>query len=181
MSAVITELADVLTVTAEAVRPEQLEARTPCTDFTVGRLLDHLASFLARSQGAARKIPQPWPAGGSDPASVAAAARTVGAVWQTPGALVGTTDLGFGPVPADLAVLITVQELGLHGWDLAVATGSPYRLSKPAGQAVLEAVEGFAAGARASGSYGPPLHLSPNAPALQRALGTSGRSPSWAR
>jgi uncharacterized protein (TIGR03086 family) len=179
--AAIAELSDVLTVTADAVRPGQLDARTPCVGFTIGDLLGHLAAFLARSERAARKLSEPLPAGDSGPAAVTVAARAVGAAWQLPSALLGTTDMGFGEMPAELAAMITVQELGLHGWDLAVAAGRPYRLTEPTGQAVLEAVEGFAARARASGSYGPPLHVSPNAPVLQRALAAGGRSPSWSR
>jgi uncharacterized protein (TIGR03086 family) len=181
VTAAIAELADALTATAGAVQAGQLDARTPCADFTVGDLLGHLAGFLARSQRAARKLSEPLPAEGTGPGAVAVAARALGVAWQSADVLLGTTDMGFGPMPAEAAAVITVQELGLHGWDLAVATGSPYRLSEQTGRAVLEAVEGFAARARASGSYGPALHLSPNATALQRALAASGRSPSWSR
>nr|BBM95952.1 hypothetical protein [Streptomyces sp.] len=178
--AAIAELTDALTATVGAVQTGQLDGRTPCPDFTVGDLLGHLAEFLARSQRAARKLGV-LSAEGSGPEAVAAAARALGVAWQPGDALLGTTDMGFGPMPAELAAVITIQELGLHGWDLAVATGSPYRLSEPTGRAVLEAVVSFSPRARASGSYGPALHLSPNAPALQRALAASGRSPSWSR
>ncbi|MYS24419.1 TIGR03086 family protein [Streptomyces sp. DvalAA-14] len=175
----IAELSAALTEVADAVRPEHLGGRTPCAAFDTAALLGHLAGSLAMCERAARKLAGPLPAVGSTAKEVADAARSVGTAWQLAQAPLGDTDMGFGRMPAALAVTITVQELGLHGWDLARAIGHPYRISEETEQTVLEAVEEFAARARASRSYGPALRLSPNTPALLRALAASGRSPFW--
>ncbi len=146
-----------------------------------------LAPDLAPDPAQGRRHGTPPGAAPASARDVAAASRRTGAAWQRPEALLGTTEFGLVPgrgrgpekLPAAFAVMVTVQELGLHGWDLARSIGLPFRVSQETGRVLVEAVGVFAARARSSGSYGPALDLSPNAPALLRALAASGRSPSW--
>jgi uncharacterized protein (TIGR03086 family) len=204
--AAIAELSAALADVADAVRPGHLGERTPCSRFSVAGLLAHLAYSLGSCERAARKDAAFDTARGAQPGAapatardvtrdvapstardVAAASRRTGAAWQRPEALLGSTEFALVPgrargpekLPAAFAVLVTVQELGLHGWDLASSIGLPFRVSQETGRVLVEAVGVFAARARPSGSYGPALDVSPNAPALLRALAASGRSPSW--
>lgn len=188
--AAIAELSAALADVADAVRPRHLGERTPCSRFSVAGLLGHLAYSLESCERAAHKAAAQDTAHGTAPVAakdVAAASRRTGAAWQRPEALLGTTEFGLVPgrgrgperLPAAFAVMVTVQELGLHGWDLARSIGLSFRVSPETGQVLVEAVGAFAARARSSGGYGPALDLSPNAPALLRALAASGRSPSW--
>ncbi len=70
------------------------------------------------------------------------------------------------------------NELVLHGWDLAVATGRPFDLDP----ATLEACLSFTAEIVDQGfdAYGPPVAVDDAAPPLDRLLGLAGRYPSWA-
>ncbi|MGP4011098.1 TIGR03086 family metal-binding protein [Streptomyces sp. 4N124] len=175
----IEECAAAVTATASAIRAEQLGERTPCEKFTVAELLDHLGGTLASSARAARKEPQSEADAGMSPAIVARTATEVAAAWARPGAYEGTTVFGPGEMPAALAATVTLEELALHGWDLACATGQPFTLGDETAQAVLTAVEQIADQARSNGGYGPPIPVAPDAPALHQALGASGRNPAW--
>ncbi|TQK50375.1 uncharacterized protein (TIGR03086 family) [Streptomyces sp. SLBN-118] len=182
----IRECADAVSATATGIRGDQLGERTPCEKFTVAELLDHLGRTLISSERAARKEPHPAEAAaaaalGMSPASVADSADRVAAAWGDPGAYEGTTEFGPGEMPAGFAATITLEELALHGWDLAMATGRTFAISEEAGQATLGAVEQIAEQGRTNGAFGPPVSVPADAPAFHRALGASGRNPEWAR
>lgn len=181
----ISELATSFAGTVRAIRPDQLDARTPCKEFTVAELLGHLAPVLASSERAARKQPQTSgssnaDAASIDPAAVADLALGVGTAWAEPAAWEGTTEFGEGEMPAQFAGTITLQELALHGWDLAHATGSTFSTGEETAKATLAAVEQLAGGARTDGTYGPVVTLAPGASTFDRALAESGRDPQWA-
>ncbi|MER6126744.1 TIGR03086 family metal-binding protein [Streptomyces sp. NPDC001795] len=175
----IRECADAVAATAADIRTEQLGDRTPCEKFTVAELLDHLGRTLSSSSRAARKEPQTddgvTPA--ISPAAVAESAALVAAAWADPAAYEGATEFGPGEMPAAFAAGITLQELALHGWDLACAIGRPFTLDEETARVTLGVVEQIAEQARATGAYGAPVTVSADAPAFHRALGTSGRNP----
>ena len=83
--------------------------------------------------------------------------------------------------PATIAGQAGLNELVIHGWDLARATGQPYRLDEASAQAAA----GFLSLASAStepgqrGPFGPAVEVPPDVPALYRAVGLSGRDPNW--
>ncbi|WNZ11627.1 TIGR03086 family metal-binding protein [Streptomyces sp. 11x1] len=177
----IRECAAAVAATATAVRGDQLGDRTPCEKFTVHELLDHLGTTLMSSARAARKEPQ---AGEGDalsmsPAAVAEAAELAASAWVDPAAYEGTTEFGPGEMPAAFAATITLEELALHGWDLARATGQTFSVGEETAEVALGVVEQIADQARANGSFGPPVPVAFDAPAFHRALGASGRNPEW--
>ncbi|MGW1881405.1 TIGR03086 family metal-binding protein [Streptomyces sp. NPDC001970] len=176
------ELATAVAEAARAVRPEQLEDRTPCEKFTVAELLGHLGGTLADSQRAARKQPRPdeQPSASFTPEDVAGVALAAAAAWAEPAAYEGTTVFGPGEMPAEFAAAITLEELALHGWDLARATGRGFPVTAGTGQAVLGIVEQIAEQARSNGGFGPPLEAPADASPFDRALAASGRDPIWA-
>ena len=69
------------------------------------------------------------------------------AAWQDPAAWEGTTEIAGMQMPAGEAGLVGVNEVLVHGWDLAVATGQTYTADPAVAQACLELIEGFAVGA----------------------------------
>jgi uncharacterized protein (TIGR03086 family) len=69
------------------------------------------------------------------PQAVAALAEA----WRDPAAWTGTTEAGGRKLPGEVAGLIALDELVIHGWDLARATEQPYDCDEP----TLEAVHGF--------------------------------------
>lgn len=81
-------------------------------------------------------------------------------------------------LPGDAAGVVALDELVIHGWDLAKATGQPARYDGPG----LEAVHGMVQHLRAAGIeglFGPLVPIPEDAPLLDRILGVAGRDPAW--
>jgi uncharacterized protein (TIGR03086 family) len=177
----IKECADAVAATAAGINAERLGDRTPCEKFTVAELLDHLGGTLSSSARAARKEPQPHDGASvaMSPAAVAESAALAAAAWADPAAYEGVSEFGPGEMPAAFAAAVTLQELALHGWDLASATGQPFTVGEETAQAALGVVEQIAEQARSTGGYGAPVAVSDDAPAFHRALAASGRDPQW--
>ncbi len=81
--------------------------------------------------------------------------------------------------PPDVAALVALNEVVVHGWDLARATGQPY---KPDAASVAAAL-GFARSFEvpeddADAPFGPPS-LSPPTPRSRPLAGATGRRPDW--
>ncbi len=88
------------------------------------------------------------------------------------------TAAGGVDLPAEVAGIVALDELVIHGWDLARATGQPAGYDGPE----LEAVHGMVQQFRSSGVdglFGPPVPVPEDAPLLHRIVGLAGRDPSW--
>jgi uncharacterized protein (TIGR03086 family) len=112
-----------------AAADEQREATTPCDEWNVARLLDHLldgqAIFAAGAAGAVVGPPSGDPPRlvGSDPAGQYEAARQATiACYSQPGVLTGMVNTPFGPMPAAQFLGIAICDQLIHGWDLARGT-----------------------------------------------------------
>jgi uncharacterized protein (TIGR03086 family) len=171
------------------VTPDQFEAPTPCADYDVRRLINHLLFWGPSLEGAARKQSVP-PAGqseadvdltGSDGAG-ALQAHVDGLVdaWSLPGAWDGLTWMG-GPtrMPAALVGGMVVGELVVHGWDLARATGRPFTVDDDLLGYLRDEVAKIAEEGRAMGVFGPEVTVPATAPLLDQVLALTGRDPHW--
>ena len=118
------------------VSDDQLDGPTPCPAYTVGDLVDHIGGLaLAFTWAATKEFP---PEAGQAPSGEAArlpddwrdtfAERlsVMGEAWQDPAAWDGMTQAGGVDLPGQAAGCVAMDELVVHGWDLAVATGQPY-------------------------------------------------------
>jgi uncharacterized protein (TIGR03086 family) len=75
---------------------------------------------------------------------------------------------------------VVADELVLHGWDLARATGQGYEPDEAALRAAYGLLEGAAEQAgEGRGMFGPVVAVERDAPLLDRAVGLSGRTPDW--
>jgi uncharacterized protein (TIGR03086 family) len=168
------------------VRDDLLEAPTPCVDTSVGALLSHLSGLSRAFRAGAEKAPDAGPPPSSplplDPdwrTSLPGHLDALVTAWRDPAARAGTTSVGGVEMPAAMVAVVALDELVLHGWDLARALGLPY---EPDPESV-EACHGFVAPMSrpdgVPGLFGPPVPVDPSAGALDRLLGLSGRDPSW--
>jgi uncharacterized protein (TIGR03086 family) len=135
-----------------AVRPSDLSAPTPCAEWNLRQVLDHLLGALALHLDAAHGLPvDPSRVGagtdwsGAEPVAAFAAVAARGArTWREPGVLDGTWTLPMGPVPGSILAMLHLTEVVVHGWDVGRATGEnvviPAELAEPA----LEFSRGFA-------------------------------------
>ncbi len=173
------------------VGDDQLALPTPCTESTVGDLLDHVDSLSQAFIGAATRAgdgrdgppPKPDTANLGDdwrtriPERLATLARA----WRDPDAWSGMTRAGGLDMPAEIAGVVALDEVILHGWDIAAATGQPYDCPPH----LLEAAYAFVHGTATRnpegtpGLFGPPVPVPDDAPLLDRLLAASGRRPDW--
>jgi uncharacterized protein (TIGR03086 family) len=164
--------ADVL----EAVRPEQLTAPTPCTEWSVQDLVDHLTAgtsyLLAGMQGRA-----PEPVSGSDATQFRDGVAAVLQALAEPGALerTCTSPLGF-EWPIAQAVMGTVMDVLVHTWDLARATGQAVSLDPElVGFCVSTFLPDMPERGREAGIVGPAVPVAADAPDDVRLLAAMGR------
>jgi uncharacterized protein (TIGR03086 family) len=167
------------------VHGEQLADPTPCDHYDVGALLDHIDGVTVGLTGAARGTAGPPPPPG-DAAHLDADWRTnlperideLAAAWREPGAFDRTLEVGGIDMPAEAAFAVALEELVVHGWDLARATRQPY----DAADDDLEVVRSFFAqfGPEMRGdAYGPEVAGVDPATELDRLIAVSGRDPNW--
>lgn len=173
-----------------AITEGQLHDPTPCTEFDVEQLRDHvlgwLANFAAGFADPHGQAPQATVDGyhaSTDPAlEVRSAEDRLDRAIRT-GAAARPLKLGEAAMPGEMALDMILWEYQVHGWDLVRATGQDW--SPPA--AAAEESLGFAPG-MLTGDYqgegkafAPRVDVPESAPPLDRLLGLSGRNPHWER
>jgi uncharacterized protein (TIGR03086 family) len=182
----IAELDDVLHTTGAivaGVKPDQYGLPTPCPDYDVGTLLNHIVGWVGVfADGASQTNPKNDPATyevGPDPAAEfdASAQRLVAAFRD--GAADRDIDLGNGPSPGSMIFGVILMEYIGHGWDLAQATGQPAQFSQ-------ESIAAAKAAAMSSlkpeyrgpdKSFGDIVEVPDDAPPLDELIGLLGRDP----
>ncbi|MFI6690829.1 TIGR03086 family metal-binding protein [Streptomyces sp. NPDC050433] len=177
----------------DGIDDKQLAAPTPCPDYTVRELLGHLVGLTVAFRDAATKTLGPTtdtPPTDSVP-QLADGWRTVlpaqldglAEAWRSPDAWQGFTRAGGVDLPGEVAGIVALNEVVVHGWDLARATGQVYEIDPASLEATLAFLEPAAASAEAGdgpeGLFGPPVRLPADAPLLDRVVGLSGRRPDW--
>ena len=185
MTAACRRTAEILT----SLSDPQLAAPTPCAGLTVGELVAHVGGLAAAFAAAARKDfgpltdTPPFEVGLLDsnwrttyPEQLKALAED----WRNQEAWAGMTRAGGMDMPAETAGMVALTEVVLHGWDLARATGRPYRCDPESTSAVLSHVSAIAADGPVEGLFAAAVPVDASAPALDRAIALSGRDPSWA-
>ena len=188
----MTQGIDVAVAAIRGADPARFGDRSPCTEYSVGEVLNHLAFGLLLAEYAAlRKDWEPgWSGSNSAPYlagvpqeqwadRVVEQGEATRRSWADPAAWEGETSFGGGPMPAAGVGSMMIAEFVVHAWDVAAGTGQRLDVSPGLADAVLEAVNGIAAMGRDGGWYGPEVAVAADAPALDRALGASGRDPSW--
>ncbi|MFJ2839830.1 MULTISPECIES: TIGR03086 family metal-binding protein [Nocardia] len=183
----VARAAEPLSKLLRTLTPDQLTAPTPCAEFDVRALLNHLLFWGPSLVGAASKAAVAPPAAaetevdltaGDWSAALDTQLGELAAAWRDPAAWQGTTRLG-GPteLPASLVGGMVVGELIVHGWDLARALGTTVEWDDDLLDYVLDETAATADQGRAMGIYGPEIPVAADAPLLDRILGLTGRDP----
>lgn len=175
---------------AAGVAEADLDAPTPCEQMTVGQLLAHLTdlslAFRLGAEKADDEVTRSAPAGPVDPPEdwrdrLPRRLDELVAAWREPAAWDGEATVGGATMPAAEIGMVALDELVLHGWDLAVATSQPFACTLADAEAVLAFTSAVAAAGPEAreGLFGPPVKVPDDAPTLDRALGLAGRDPAW--
>lgn len=157
---------------ARTVTDEQRTLPTPCSEWDVGALLDHLAGGTAYLLGAVGAgTATGWPDAAPIDACLAA--------LREPGALERrcTSPAGFEWSVAEAAAGTAMDQF-VHTWDLRTAIGRPAAMdAELAGAIAAMFLPHMPEIGRQAGFVGPEVPVGADAPAADRLLGAMGRRP----
>lgn len=172
------QIGPVLGAVFAGVRPEQLDAPTPCDRFVVRDVLQHMVDGATAFTAAYGGEPSSASRDAHDPLdAIGPALGALVAAISAPGALDRTIDAPWGAVDGDSFARYIVLDGLVHGWDLATATGQPY---DPPDAVVAEA-DAFAHGLvdqlRNGEAFAPAVAPPEDATPLERLIAFTGRRP----
>lgn len=188
----LTHAAAEVTRLLDGVCDDRLHDPTPCEGLSVAALLQHFVGLTKAFTDAARKTSDPdGPRGGAaldvdlDPGWRTVLPNQLDALveaWRDPAAWEGVTSAGGVSMPAAVMGVVALDELVLHGWDLARATGQAFSCDDASAAAVLEFTRMASAPEFAdnrTGLFGPVLDVPTDGSAFEQALAYAGRSATW--
>lgn len=179
-----------LAAVADRVTDSQLDLPTPNRGRRVRDLLAHVVGLAEAFRACADKDFGPWtdtdPSAAGDPElepdwrdRLAARLPALVTAWQARAAWQGLTRAGGIELAGEVAGVVALDELVLHGWDLARATGQPYDCDDATARVLEQFAQGFDPGGT-PGLFGPAVDVADDAPLFDRVLGRTGRDPAWA-
>jgi len=164
----------------ENLRGDQLDDPTPCTEWTVRALVDHIVGgyqMFATALGASVD---------DSATDTAAAHRAAGdaalRAFGAPGAAQRSLVLPVGEVPYEAALGLALTDAVVHGWDLAKATGQDTTVDESLAAMLLAGLEqSVTADMRQPGGAMPvfaqPVTVEPGRPAGDQLVAFLGRQP----
>ena len=168
-----------------STKPEQLGDPTPCTNWDVRALLNHLVGGCAAIAAGAKGEKYDFYGGGDhlgDDHSEAfdRAAKAAVEAFRTPGAAEATFTMSWGDTPGAITFGLGLADGVVHGWDLAQATGQRVEIEDEAAKTVYQMVTSML---EPKGEwprrdqFGEPIYVPDDAPIADRLLGYLGRDP----
>jgi uncharacterized protein (TIGR03086 family) len=170
-----------------AVAADQWSAPTPCSDWDVREVVNHVAGELLwipplLEGKTIEDVGDQFDGDvlGDDPHAVwSSAAAAAQAAASAPGAQDRTVHLSFGDFPGGEYLSQITSDLVIHGWDVARAIGADDRIDPP----LLDFVDGFLTPQvdawRSAGAFGPAVDVDANADTQDRLIANTGRPPDW--
>jgi uncharacterized protein (TIGR03086 family) len=159
--------------TIAAVRSDQLHLSTPCADFDVTDLLNHMIgwarSFAARLTGASStEDPNAYRVGENPAGEFHAAAQAIVVAYRSAAEPTGQLPAGF-----------MVMEFLTHGWDLAAAIGRPPMYPAEAAELGLTTAMEMLKPEYRGSSFLPEVEVDSTEQAVDRLVAFMGRNPAW--
>jgi len=169
------------------VRSDQLSATTPCNDWDLHELLNHIilwTAYSAEHRARDEQVPdeltnRDFVAEPGYAADYAAQLDKAVTAWSDPAAWQRDLNVMGSPTPAADVAALLIAEMVLHGWDAAKASGQRYTAPDDVADAVLAAVRANAELFRKYQGFADAVPVPASAPALDQALAESGRDPAW--
>lgn len=178
-----------LKVLLDGVTDDQLSDRTPCSAYTVGDLLDHVMGLAIAFWDAAAKTSAdvsaepPEASGANLPADwrerLPERLDAVANAWADPEAWTGEARAGGVTMPAEVMGIVALDEIVVHSWDLARATGQPFECDARSAEALFGLLSQSSDEDNQNGLFGPIVRVPADAPLLHRVIGLTGRDPAW--
>ncbi len=181
-------LADLMT----RISDDALGRPTPCPAYALGDLIEHVGGLALAFNAAGRKERSAYTemTGAGDASRLGADWReriprdltTLAKTWAEPEAWTGMSRIAGDDSPAGVIGLVLADELAVHGWDVARASGQAYACEPDILEAALKFLQMFASPDAPAGPevpFGPARFLLDEAPLLDRVVALAGRDPGW--
>lgn len=176
-------VSDEMSRLVSAVGDDQLDYPTPCHDWTVEDLLAHVHQFATVFAHNARKEEARPPEGLHRDwrEAIPAQLEELAAAWREESAWQGRVSAGGVEMDAPDNAVVGIEELTVHGWDLARATSQNLRVNDASLDQVDRFFDLFAEQiGSGEGPFGPEKAAPRGATRLERTVARTGRDPSWA-
>jgi uncharacterized protein (TIGR03086 family) len=182
-------LFDAVARLVDGIGPDQWTAPTPCPDWNVRQLLQHVTNgnVIFATIATGERAPGPitpeeraidWL--GADPgAGFRATGKVMHDAFMTPGFLYGRFETPvMGEQSGTTMVHMRMNELLVHGWDLARASGQPAALPEDLAEGALRLWQTRLADRPRQGMpFDEPTPIAGDAPAIDRLAAFLGRKP----
>ena len=167
------------------VADEKLSAPTPCAQFDVRALMNHMVVanhfFVSVAsgqpmEGAGDEVPEVL---GDDPAIAhGQSAVELMKTLREPGVQERTFNFGFAQMPAAMGLGLMLTETTVHGWDLAKAAGGDTSIDADVATMLLQGSQGIDAMRSPEGNpFGPAVEVPETASPGDRLVAFLGRTP----
>lgn len=167
-----------------ALSPAQHSMPTPCPDWDVRALANHLLGALVMFRDVATNGQADMAALEADMigSDLAASYDTLSAAavqaWSAAGKVDGAVNMPWGEMPGSLALQMVANDVLVHGWDLASSTGQTVSWDQPLAAETLEfATMMFASPEIRAGSFDEPVAVDDTADAMTKLIACLGRKP----
>ncbi|HEY2273847.1 MAG TPA: TIGR03086 family metal-binding protein [Jatrophihabitantaceae bacterium] len=162
------------------VRPDQWSAPTPCSDWSVRALVDHLIGMNRVFSALLAGQPPPRPTADHVEHDPVGAYRDTAAALLSAFSAPDILDREYrGPLGVATGadrLQIRLYDLLAHGWDLARATGQPVLLPDDVAERSLAFARTQLGAEARPGRFGPARDIGVRAPAIERLVAFLGRS-----
>ncbi|MTD53689.1 TIGR03086 family metal-binding protein [Amycolatopsis pithecellobii] len=171
--------------TVHLVKADQWDNPTPCTEWTVRDLVNHLVSeqlWVPHLLGGATlaEVGDRYDGDvlGDDPVRAwEESSRAARAAWTEEGAVDRMVHLSFGKFDASLYGWQMTMDLAVHAWDLAMGIGAPQPIEDDVAEELIPVVRPMIAAAQGTGILAPPVEVPDDASAPDRLVALCGREP----
>ena len=164
---------------AAGVRPDQIDNETPCANFRVRDLFDHLIAAGAIAAQLRGETPEAPPTLTDDerPIALKAGLADLLDAAKTPGAGERTVTLPFGAIPGEVVLRFLTVDGMTHATDIARATGQTYEPDPALVEEVLASARALIAPEMRDGeTFAAETPVPADATALTRLIAFTGRA-----
>jgi uncharacterized protein (TIGR03086 family) len=167
----------VLQQVLHTVAGDDMSRQTPCTQFNVAQLTEHLLNSITAIGGMAGAEMAATDESDSPERRVVSAARPALDAWHRRG-LEGNVPFGKGEMPAKGACGILSLEFLVHAWDYARAVGHDVNAPETLAEYVLSLARAtIQPELRSRAGFDDPVAVAEDADALDRLVAFTGRNP----
>jgi len=168
------------TSVVDAIKPEQYDEPTPFENWNVRQLLNHLTGgtkmFTVMVAGGEPVDRAADHVGPDHAASFRTAVADLRAAFAADGALERRYNGPLGEAPGQFLARMRVNEMMVHAWDLAKATGQSTDLAPDLAAECIEDIRGVQEAGRAQPMFKPMQDIPADATVADRLAATAGRT-----